>query len=214
MCIDGSDGWSYNFLYMPNFDAEPSYDCNTRTDGCWRANLLTAHADFVPDGFGSDETVRVDYGFARVGLRIAGSGTAELDAATGGYGLNTATVANSVTKWAFGYPAEGKYKGKDLVYCTGPTIDDPYDAPTWGIALQHDRRLIRWPVDLWHHEPGRIHRRHAAHLRELVRLLGADVHVRPEVQRGDPNGLQFGHQRHGVAWRERGLRRRDPEPNC
>lgn len=134
-CVyDGTDGWSYNFLYLPNFDAEPSYDCTTRTDGCWRASLLTAHADFVPEGFGSNETVRVDYGFARVGLRIAGSGTAELDADTGGYGLNTATVANSVTKWAFGYPAAGRYKGKDLVYCTGPTIDDPYEAPTWGIA--------------------------------------------------------------------------------
>ena len=134
-CVyDGADGWSYNFLYMPNFDAEPSYDCNTRANGCWRANLLAAHDDFVPEGFGTDETVRVDYGFARVGLRIAGSGTAELDAATGGYGLNTASVANSVTKWAFGYPAAGRYKGKDLVYCTGPTIDDPYDAPTWGIG--------------------------------------------------------------------------------
>jgi V8-like Glu-specific endopeptidase len=134
-CVyDGTDGWSYNFLYMPNFDAEPNYDCNTRADGCWRANRLAAHDDFVPAGFGTDETVRVDYGFARVGLRIAGSGTAELDADTGGYGLNTASIANSVTKWAFGYPAEGRYKGKDLIYCSGPTIDDPYGAPTWGIA--------------------------------------------------------------------------------
>jgi V8-like Glu-specific endopeptidase len=134
-CVyDGNDGWSYNFLYMPNFDAQPSYDCNTRTSGCWRANLLSAHDDFVPGGFGSDETVRVDYGFARVGLRIAGSGTAELDAATGGYGLNTATLANNVTKWAFGYPAEGKYKGNDLVYCSGPTVEDPYGSPTWGVA--------------------------------------------------------------------------------
>lgn len=134
-CVfDGAEGWSYNFLYMPNFDAEPNYDCNTRADGCWRANLLAAHDDFVPEGFGTDETVRVDYGFARVGLRISGSGPAELDAATGGYGLNTASVAHNVTKWSFGYPAEGKYKGKDLIYCSGPTSDDPYGAPTWGIA--------------------------------------------------------------------------------
>jgi V8-like Glu-specific endopeptidase len=134
-CVfDGTDGWSYNFLYMPNFDAQPSYDCTTRVDGCWRASLLAAHDEFVPEGFGSDATVRVDYGFAHVGLRIAGAATAELDAATGGYGLNTSSVANSVTKWAFGYPAAGKYKGNDLVYCTGPTIDDPYGAPTWGIG--------------------------------------------------------------------------------
>jgi V8-like Glu-specific endopeptidase len=134
-CVyDGADGWSYNFLYMPNFDAEPSYDCTTRANGCWRANLLAAHDDFVPEGFGTDQTARVDYGFARVGLRIAGSGTPELDATTGGYGLNTASVANTVTKWAFGYPAAGRYKGKDLVYCAGPTIDDPHGAPTWGIG--------------------------------------------------------------------------------
>ncbi len=134
-CVyDGTDGWSYNFLYLPNFDAQPSYDCNTRADGCWRANLLAAHTDFVPEGFGSDESVRVDYAFARVGLRIAGAGTAELDADTGGYGLNTSPVAHNVTKWAFGYPAEGKYKGKDLVYCSGPTVDDPNGAPTWGVA--------------------------------------------------------------------------------
>ncbi|NUT36950.1 MAG: hypothetical protein HOV79_28170 [Hamadaea sp.] len=132
-CVyDGNDGWSYNFLYMPNFDAEPNYDCAVRVNGCWRANLLSAHDDFVPEGFGSDETVRVDYGFARVGLRL--NGTAELDATTGGYGLNTAAVAHNVTKWAFGYPAEGKYKGKDLIYCSGPTIDDPYGAPTWGVG--------------------------------------------------------------------------------
>ena len=132
-CVyDGADGWSYNFLYMPDFDDFPSYDCATRQPGCWRANLLAAHDDFVPAGFGTNATVRVDYGFARVGTRVNGS--TQLDASTGGYGLNTSSLANSVVKWAFGYPAAGRYKGKDLVYCKGPTVNDPYGAPTWGVA--------------------------------------------------------------------------------
>ena len=134
-CVfDGNDGWSYNFLYMPDFDTYPSYDCNTRVPGCWRANQLAAHATFVPEGFGSEESVEVDYGFARVGLRIAGTGQGDLDLATGGYDLNTASLGNNEIKWAFGYPAEGRYKGKDLIYCKGPTIDDPYGAATWGVA--------------------------------------------------------------------------------
>jgi hypothetical protein len=133
-CVfDGADGWSYNFLYMPNFDAEPNYDCATRNLGCWRATQLAANADFVPDGFGTDETVAVDYGFAEVGLRL--NGNTELDVLYGGYTLKTASLpALNATQYAFGYPAEGRYKGKDLIYCKGPTINDPYGANTTGIG--------------------------------------------------------------------------------
>ena len=46
----------------------------------------------------------------------------------------TAIVTLNDTQWAFGYPAEGKYKGKDLIYCKGSTVDDPYDVGTWGMA--------------------------------------------------------------------------------
>ncbi|HET8784240.1 MAG TPA: hypothetical protein VFM38_01290 [Candidatus Limnocylindrales bacterium] len=133
-CVyDGSEGWSYNFMYIPDFDDAPTYTCGNTVYGCWTATRLAANSTFVSEGgFGTEASVAVDYGFARVGL--GGKDNAELDAVTGGYGINTAALSNSVVKWAFGYPAAGKYHGNDLVYCKGPTINDPYGANTWGMA--------------------------------------------------------------------------------
>ncbi|HXG26947.1 MAG TPA: hypothetical protein VNL94_08895 [Candidatus Binatia bacterium] len=131
-CVfDGADGWSYNFLFMPDFDDDPNYTCAQRVLGCWTATRLAANSDFVPSGFGPDAALRVDYGFALVG---AGSKGGQLDATVGGYDLKTSGVSLSDTQWAFGYPAEGKYKGKDLIYCKGSTVNDPYDVGTWGMA--------------------------------------------------------------------------------
>ncbi|HUG29382.1 MAG TPA: hypothetical protein VMQ65_02560 [Candidatus Limnocylindria bacterium] len=134
-CVfDGNDGWSYNFLFMPDFDDNPDYNCVTRVMGCWTANRLSAHTNFVPSGFGPDSALRVDYGFARVGT---GNKLGQLDTAvTGGYGLTTSIGSPGPVAWAFGYPAQGKYKGKDLIYCTGATVGDPYDVGTWGMACK------------------------------------------------------------------------------
>jgi hypothetical protein len=135
-CVyDGAEGWSYNFMYIPDFDDAPTYTCGQTVLGCWTATRLGVHENFHPSGFGPDAALRVDYGFALVGPGgKGGSVPADLDAATGGYGLNTGSVGNSVTKWAFGYPAAGRYHGKDLVYCTGGTVDDPYGVGTWGMV--------------------------------------------------------------------------------
>jgi len=134
---DGSEGWSFNFMYIPDFDDAPTYTCSATVYGCWTATRLGVHENFHPSGFGPDSALQVDYGFALVGPGgKGGTVPADLDAATGGYGLyasNTA-ISNSVVKWAFGYPAAGKYKGKDLTYCTGSTTDDPYGVGTWGMV--------------------------------------------------------------------------------
>jgi V8-like Glu-specific endopeptidase len=133
-CVyDGSEGWSFNFMYIPDFDDAPTYTCNQTVYGCWTATRLAINSDFYPSGFGPDSALRVDYGFALVGAG-GHSGTADLDTVTGGYGLNTATVSNNTVKWAFGYPAAGRYHGKDLTYCTGSTVDDPYGVGTWGMV--------------------------------------------------------------------------------
>lgn len=131
-CVyDGSDGWSYNFLFMPDFDDNPNYDCAARVMGCWTANRLAINSDFYPSGFGPDKALRVDYGFARVGT---GNKLGQLDAAVnGGYGIRTDTVVNADIQWAFGYPAEGRYKGKDLIFCTGQTAPDPNLSGTYGM---------------------------------------------------------------------------------
>jgi hypothetical protein len=136
-CVfDGADGWSYNFLFMPGFDDDPNYTCSERALGCWTATRLAANSDFVPSGFGPAAALRVDYGFALVGT---GSKGGQLDTAVGGgYNLKTSAinpqVAPSDTQWAFGYPAEGRYKGRDLIYCKGSTVNDPNGVGTWGMA--------------------------------------------------------------------------------
>ena len=130
---DGSEGWSFNVAYIPDYDDAPTASCAQTVHGCWTSTRLAVHDDFHPSGFGPDAALEVDYGFMRLGLG-GKSGTAELDAVTGGYGLKTSGVSLSDTQWAFGYPAAGKYKGKDLVYCKGSTIEDPSGLSTWGMA--------------------------------------------------------------------------------
>jgi V8-like Glu-specific endopeptidase len=127
-------GWSTNVQFIPNFDAAP-FACGSTMYGCWTgATRLGVNLSFFNEGgFGSSESVRVDYGFMQLGLG-GKSGTAELDNVVGGYGFRTTAADFSATEWAFGYPAAGKYKGKDLTYCKGSAVEDPYGDPTWGIA--------------------------------------------------------------------------------
>lgn len=130
---DGSEGWSSNVLYIPDYDDAPTSTCSQTIHGCWTATRLAINSDFYPGGFGSEASLRVDYGFMRMGLG-GKSGAAELDAVTGSYGLKTSGVSPDDKQWAFGYPAAGKYKGKDLTYCSGSTVNDPYGVGTWGMA--------------------------------------------------------------------------------
>lgn len=130
---DGSEGWSFNVAYIPDYDDAATSSCPNTIHGCWTSSKLAINSDFFPGGFGSDASLRVDYGFMRMALG-GKSGTAELDAVTGGYGLKISGVSLNDTQWAFGYPAAGKYKGKDLTYCSGSTVNDPYDVGTWGMA--------------------------------------------------------------------------------
>jgi len=141
-CVyDGTDGWATKWVFMPDFDEGPVYnDCAHTKYGCWTATRLAANATFVSGGgFGTNQTVAVDYGFARVELGGKNQvGDTDLDALVGAYPLKTSATALSVQQWAFGYPAAGRYHGKDLVYCTngGGTslINDPNGANTWGMA--------------------------------------------------------------------------------
>ncbi len=137
-CVyDGADGWATNWMFIPDFDDGPSYTCANTALGCWTATRLAAHAAFVDGGGFGNNTVHVDYAFARVGLGGKGDvGTLELDTLTGSYALKTDTTSLSDTQWAFGYPAAGKYKGNDLVYCKGSLIADPYGSDTWGMGCK------------------------------------------------------------------------------
>lgn len=135
-CVyDAVDGWAANWLFIPDFDDAPTYTCANTFYGCWTATRLATHERFVTAGGFNDQAVQVDFAFARVegGGKFA-TANAELDAVTGGYSLKIGGVALSDTLWAFGYPAAGRYKGKDLTYCKGTLVNDPYGANTWGMA--------------------------------------------------------------------------------
>jgi V8-like Glu-specific endopeptidase len=127
---DGTDGWASNWMYFPNFDDAPTYSCGSTVYGCWTAEALVISNGFYPGGFGNN-TVTSDWAFAVVGP--GGKSNSQLDA-LGSYALKTSGNTVGSSAWAFGYPAAGKYHGKDLVYCNGATVADPYGAATWGLA--------------------------------------------------------------------------------
>ena len=121
---DGSmNGFATNWMYIPQFDSSPTYTCGNTAFGCWTAQALVVHSGFANAGSFNTEATTHDWAFAVVGPG-GKSGTASLEA-LGTFGLSTSAVSNNTTVGAFGYPAGGKYHGKDLTYCAGPIGRDP-----------------------------------------------------------------------------------------
>lgn len=127
---DGSGGWATNWMYIPDFDAAPTYTCASTKYGCWTARALVLSSAFVNGGGFGDDTVDYDWAIAVIGP--GGTSNTQLDV-LGGYTLKTTGNTIGATVWPVGYPAAGKYHGKDLTYCKGPTVGDPYGSPTWGV---------------------------------------------------------------------------------
>ena len=122
-----------NWIYVPSFDTSPTFTCAQATYGCWNAIGLVADSGFTTAGsFNTQATVH-DYAIAIVG---AGTNGTQLDASPrGSYAIGYPAITTGQTVHAFGYPAAGRYKGKDLTYCTGPTFNDSLNSNlTWGIA--------------------------------------------------------------------------------
>jgi hypothetical protein len=120
-----------NWIYVPSFDTSPTFTCASATYGCWTAQGLVVDSGFATaGGFNTQATVH-DFAVAIVG---AGTNGTQLDA-LGTYPILYPAIATGDPVHAFGYPAAGRYHGKDLTYCTGPTFDDQYNGnKTWGIA--------------------------------------------------------------------------------
>jgi hypothetical protein len=123
-----------NWLFIPDFDTNPTLsNCQTTTYGCWTADALVVHSGFATAGsFNTQATVH-DFAFAVVGGG-GKSGSAQLDATVGSFGLAISGIAAGQKLYAFGYPAAGKYHGNDLVYCAGNIFTDSLnDDLTWGM---------------------------------------------------------------------------------
>lgn len=134
-CAVGNDGiFATNWVFIPEFDTKPTYTCANTVHGCWVADALYADATFASAGGFNDTAVQHDWAFAVVGND--GKANTQLEAAVGGsFAIQYANVAKGNTLSAFGYPAAGKYRGSDLVYCRGPIGTDAYTSnTTWSMV--------------------------------------------------------------------------------
>jgi V8-like Glu-specific endopeptidase len=135
-CIfDESSGeFATKWMFIPDFDQSPTFTCSQTQYGCWTANALVVHEGYATaGGFNTQATIH-DFAFAVVGGG-GHSGASQLDATVGSMPLAVNGLsAPGQSAHAFGYPAAGRYKGKDLVYCAGQTFEDPFnDELTWGL---------------------------------------------------------------------------------
>jgi hypothetical protein len=125
-----------NWMFIPAYDTAPTESCTQAAYGCWTAQALVVHNGYATaGGFNTQATVH-DFAFAVVGNGTVRSGVnQQLDSAVGSYPVATSGVSAGNKLYAFGYPAAGKYKGRDLVYCAGNIFNDSLNAnQTWGMA--------------------------------------------------------------------------------
>jgi V8-like Glu-specific endopeptidase len=131
---EAARAFATNWLFIPEFDSAPTFTCANTTYGCWTADALVVHNGFASAGsFNTQATVH-DFAFAVVGGG-GKSGTAQLDATVGSFPISVSGTNAGDTLYAFGYPAAGKYHGKDLTYCSGQIFTDSLNSNlTWGMA--------------------------------------------------------------------------------
>jgi hypothetical protein len=116
---DGRDGgFARNWMFIPEFDSNPTYTCSSTTHGCWVASALVVHGGFANElGFTTTAT-RHDWAFAVVGN--GGKANEQLDGTVPSFPVQFRDYPSGTQVHAFGYPAAGKYApGSELVYCAG-----------------------------------------------------------------------------------------------
>ena len=135
-CASENDGATKatNWMFIPSFDTAPTYTCAQTTYGCWVADAIYGDSAFLNAGGFNNTAVQHDWAFAVVSTG-GKTGTAQLDTTVGvKFPIAFSGVSNGNTLSAFGYPAAGRYKGKDLVYCRGPIGQDPSTSnTTWSM---------------------------------------------------------------------------------
>lgn len=124
-----------HWIFVPSWDTKSvpmdaeGLFCNSTEYGCWSAQSLVASNAFAQEPGFTVTATQHDYGFAVVGS--GGFSGEQLDVITGSQSMFTDLVSESTSTWAFGYPAQGKYKGNDLVYCSGLSSFDSRIGVDW-----------------------------------------------------------------------------------
>ena len=126
-------GFAQNWLFIPSFDTAPTFTCAQTTHGCWTARALVVHRGYATSGSFNTQATLHDFAFAVVGAGGT-NGTTHLDQLVGTYPVVTNNLAVGSRVHSFGYPAAGRYRGKDLTYCAGPIHEDASNGnDTWGL---------------------------------------------------------------------------------
>jgi hypothetical protein len=134
-CVyDETNGaFATNWMYIPDYDAAPAplntsgTFCSSTAYGCWTAESLVVGSGFADAGGFNTQATLNDWGFAVVGLG-GKDGTFVESLGAQNYSWTSVAANGSVTGWAFGYPAEKKYNGSQLIYCSLPITADPYNS--------------------------------------------------------------------------------------
>jgi hypothetical protein len=122
-----------NWLFIPNFDGSPTFTCADTVYGCWTAQALVVHYGYAHAGSFDTQATTHDWAFAVVGP--GGKSSSQLDTTVGDYPIRFSGTTAGDRLAAFGYPAAGKYKGKDLTYCAGNIFTDAWNEDlTWGMG--------------------------------------------------------------------------------
>jgi V8-like Glu-specific endopeptidase len=113
-----------NWMFIPQFDSNPTYTCAQTAFGCWTAEALVVHSGYATAGAYNTQATVHDYAIAVVGPG-GKSKVDQLDARVGAFLIRFSSVDPGTQTYAFGYPAAGQYGGSDLVYSTGKVQNDP-----------------------------------------------------------------------------------------
>lgn len=123
-----------NWMFIPNYDAAPASlttngsFCAQTLYGCWTAAALVVDSGFASAGGFNTQATLHDYAIAVVGAGgKGGSVSPQLDTAVGTQAVSFAGAPPKADTYLFGYPASGKYNGKDLVYSRGQLGRDPFN---------------------------------------------------------------------------------------
>lgn len=140
-CVyDETNGaFATNWTFVPDYDSAPASlttsgsFCAQTTRGCWTASSLVVHSGFATAGSFNTQATLHDWGFAVVGP--GGKSSQFIEEVTGTQAVTfTSGQVIGTTVSAFGYPAAGRYRGTDLVYCRGRLATDPTNGNlTWGV---------------------------------------------------------------------------------
>ena len=128
-------GFADMWMFVPDYDSSPASltasgsFCADTTYGCWSADAMVVHDGYATAGGFNEAAITYDYAVVRVGP--GGHGETELDHTDGAIveqDVSFTASANGDDGYAFGYPAERKWKGNDLIYCAGPIDLDPHNS--------------------------------------------------------------------------------------